>query len=259
MRPARMAVVCVTLLSVLTRMWAVGPLTGRGTATIDGIFSAGEWDAAGFVQFDANLPGGGATPAGLWVMNDSKNLYLAVQFQRDVADPGNSLGFEFDSNRNGVLDEGDDSIVMNSLAGFFDDYRTTAPPCPPGVVCGPGDTDAAFGPPGTIDGAGVFLHDGSLSTYEISHPLDSGDTGHDFALLSGEDIGFSLFLRILGEGGQFPIDFGDTEFPGFPFGGTIDISSVPETGSTSVFLALAFLGVNIFRRRNSARRVTLQA
>src|SRR5213592_1396236 len=41
-------------------------LMGNGTATIDGVFSAGEWAGAATTIFDANLPEGGTTKATLY-------------------------------------------------------------------------------------------------------------------------------------------------------------------------------------------------
>ena len=81
-------------------------------------------------------------------------------------------------------------------------FRTNTPPCPPGsaeATCGL--SDSANG--GTADGAGAFRHNGTFSMYEMSHPLNSGDVGHDFALAAGDAIGFYLDLRMIGAGGQY--------------------------------------------------------
>jgi hypothetical protein len=189
-------------------------LSGSGTATLDGVISPSEWDASGTINLLVNLPGGGTAPATLFVMNDATNLYLALRFARNVVDPGNSLGFEFSNNDSGIAANGDDAIVFNPTGGFADIFRTNAPPCPPGsppATCGLTDVSAG----GTNDGAGAFANDGTFSVYEISHPLNSGDVGHDFALSVGSTVGFFLFLRIIRAPGVFPQDFGDTDFPGF--------------------------------------------
>jgi len=107
-------------------------LFGVGTATVDGILSPGEWDAAGSIDLVINLPGGGTEAATLFVMNDATDLYLALRFARSVVDPGNSLVLEFDNNDDGVAANGDDVIVFNPAVGFFDGFRTNEPPCPPG-------------------------------------------------------------------------------------------------------------------------------
>jgi hypothetical protein len=119
---------------------------------------------------------------------------------------------EFDNNDDGVRENGDDVLVMTPGLGFTDDFRTNAPPCPPGsapATCGLRDTD--FG--GTNDGAGAFHNDGASTVYEISHPLNSGDVGHDFALHAGDRVGMFLSLRMIAAGASFPAGFGDTTFP----------------------------------------------
>jgi hypothetical protein len=195
-----------------------GPLSIAGWAstapTVDGVMAAGEWDSAGRIDLTLSLPGGGATPATLFAMNDSTNVYLALRFQRNVLDPGNSLAFEFDNNNNGVRENGDDVLLVNPAVGFFDEFRTNAPPCPsgsPAAACGFLDTQAG----GTSDGAGAFQHnpDGDFSVYEISHGLNTGDAGHDFSLSLESTVGMYLFSRMIRPGGQFPADFGDTTFP----------------------------------------------
>jgi hypothetical protein len=202
-------------------------LSGTGTATLDGVISPGEWDAAGSVNLLVNLPGGGTAPATLFVMNDASNLYLALRFARNVVDPGNSLSFDFDNNDDGIAANGDDGFGFSPPAFFGDTFRTNAPPCPPGspeAACSATDLSAG----GTNDGAGVFANDGTFSVYEMSHPLNSGDSGHDFALSVGSTVGFFLQLRMIRAPGEFPGDFGDTNFPGVRDYGHIVIA-VPNT------------------------------
>ena len=193
-------------------------LSGCGTAKIDGVLSPGEWDSAARFNLSVKVPGGGTTPATLYVMNNSVNLYVALRFNRMVVDPG-TLAFEFDNNNNGVAENGDDVFGFTPPI-FFDDFRTNAPPCPPGsgpASCGPSDLEGG----GTVDGQGAFLNDGTFSVYEMSHPLNSGDIGHDFVLNGGQTVGFFLSLRMIGPGGQYPQDFADTDFPGFRNYGSI--------------------------------------
>ncbi len=189
-------------------------LTGKGISNIDGVISPGEWDGAGHVDFVVNTPGGGTTPATLYVMNDNLNLYVALRFAQPIVDPGHSLIFEFDNNDNGVAENGDDAFGYNPDLGVIDDYRTDAPPCSPDAGqagCAAYDIDDG----GTKNGAAAFRNDGTFSVYEMSHPLNSGDVGHDFVLSAGQTVGFFLSLRMIGTGGQWPQDFGDTDFPGF--------------------------------------------
>ena len=176
------------------------PFSAFGTATIDGVWSPGEWHNAAQLDFVVNLPfpGGGTAPAKLFVMNDNSNLYLALRFRRERLDPGNTLFFEFDGDLDGQVEVGDDAILVNGPGSFFDNSKQ----CP---RCG-GQRDVDDG--GTTDGRGTIFNDGIDTVYEMSHPLDSPDDEHDFSLDSGDCTGFSLFLRILA-GGYLR----DTPFP----------------------------------------------
>ena len=183
------------------------------TIIIDGIFCGAEWNSATQFTFNVNLPEGGTTPATLFITNDATNLYLAVRFSRAAVDPGNSLSFEFDSNSDGMLDDGDDGIILNPDIGFKDLVRSsTAPPggvsCPVGGLCSYFDTQ--FG--GTNDGSAAFHNDGRFTVYEFAHPLNSGDV-HDFSRSAGQTLGLTLFLRMIAAGAVFPTGFGDTTFP----------------------------------------------
>ncbi len=187
-------------------------LSGSGTPTIDGVISPGEWDNAGFADFPVNLPEGGTTPGRVFAMNDASNLYLAIRFSRSIVDPGNTASFEFDNDHaGGARVIGDDVILFNPSAniGFLDEVRATAPPCPSGALCGFRDTDVG----GTNDGAGAFGNDGTFTVYEFSHPLDSSDDANDFSLRAGDTVGFTLFIRMIAAGAEFPVGFGDTGFP----------------------------------------------
>ena len=197
-------------------------LAGRGTAIVDGVLGPGEWRHAASLGFHAQLPGGGTAPAELLVMNDDANLYVAVRVARSVVDPGNSLGLEFDSDDDCARANGDDVVVMNPAVGLIDDFRTGAPPCPPGsatAACGLRDVDAG----GRNDGRGAFSHTGGFTVYEISHPLHSGDSGHDIDLRSGDTVGMYLFLRMIGPAGP-----GDTTFPDDGF---LEIETRPPLGA----------------------------
>jgi hypothetical protein len=197
-------------------------LSGRGTAIVDGVLGAGEWRQAASIAFHAQVPGGGTTPAELFVMNDDTNLYVAVRFARAVVDPGNSLGLELDNDDDCARANGDDAVVMNPAIGLVDDFRSNAPPCPPGspaAACGPRDFDAG----GRNDGKGAFAHDGGFTVYEISHPLHSGDAGHDIDIHAGDSVGMYLFLRMIGSGGNL----GDTTFPDDGF---LEIKTRPAPG-----------------------------
>ena len=187
---------------------------GAGTATVDGVISHGEWDNAGQINFQAKLPllsGGGTTPATVYVMNDANNLYLAVRVERATLDVS-SVAFEFDNDHDGVREAGDDLIHVNghpSLpSAFFDSFRGPCPGGPPDFLgCAWNDNQAG----GSNDGQGAAANDGTYSVYEMSHPLNSPDDDHDFALGPGSVVGFVVQVRFIV--GGFPDGFGDTSFP----------------------------------------------
>jgi hypothetical protein len=161
------------------------------------VLSPGEWNGAATFNFTANLPGEGTTPATLFVKNDAQNLYLAVRFARTTVDAGdNRLGFEFDNNNDGFgPSNGDDyfGYQFTPISVFSDAFRS-----------GGGEsvtTDTQQ------DGAGAFHNDGTNSVYEISHPLNSGQVGQDFALTAGSTIGLFFQLIIGGVTTTFPGPF----------------------------------------------------
>jgi hypothetical protein len=214
-------------------------LTGSGTATIDGVLNTLEWSGAGRADFPVNLDGGGTANGTLYVMNDSVNLYLALNYSG--ANIRNSLVFEFSNDNSGFHKNGDDVIVLNginSFLGYFDDFRTNLPPCPVSAPGACGFEDSAFG--GTVDGGGAFLTSGTSTVFEIFRPLNSGDTGHDFAVGPGQTIGFSMDL------------FGETvaTHPGIfqNFGGAITIQPTPEPATLLLVGASAALLMRRGRR-----------
>lgn len=161
-------------------------LSGVGSALIDGVLSPGEWVNAARHDFAVKKPeadGGGTAPATLLVMNDAANLYLAVQVWLPALDHS-SVTFEFDDNNDGTCNNGEDALVLNSVSGLYDDFRTGQGGSD---VCTYGPTDADAG--GATNGSGAVRNNGAFSFYEISHPLNSGDTGHDFALAPGSSVG----------------------------------------------------------------------
>jgi len=205
---------------------------GFGTATVDGVMAPGEWQCAQHADFTANLSGG-ATPATLYWMNDQTNLYLAVRIQRASTDKVNTLRFNFDNNnsantsRTGLAETGDDILVEDATAGFSDQFLTAN--CTTSTQTSCGATDASAG--GTNDGAAAFGNAGGFSVYELRHPLNSGDTAHDFALSAGSKVGLFLTMQV-GSGAQ-----GNTQWPGFRRYLTITIVST---------VAILLATINIF-------------
>jgi hypothetical protein len=147
-----------------------------GTAVVDGVRSPGEWDQAAVVDYGQYT---------FYVMNDGQNLYMALRIDSPALE-FSSLGLELDNDHNGAFFEpGDDSLVVNTVPGFFDEFRTGDD-----VFF---DTDVAGG---TTDGAGAIGNDGQSSFYEMSHPLDSADDAHDFSLHTGDTVGFVATLTV---------------------------------------------------------------
>jgi len=103
------------------------PLSGFGSATIDGVLSPGEWDTAATVNF--NLVSLFEThPATLHVMNGTTHLFLALVIRNDDFKPS-SLGVQgdvqtifFDNDHDGGIafsnsEQGDD--FMQTQIGFL--------------------------------------------------------------------------------------------------------------------------------------------
>ncbi|HTT67497.1 MAG TPA: hypothetical protein VMF70_05660, partial [Gemmatimonadales bacterium] len=166
-------------------------------AANDGVLCEPGWATATTWTFNANLPGGGTVPATIYAWNDVSNLHLAI---RVPYVPGTSeVEFDFDNTNIGALQadtdalqSGDDILSVND-GGFGDDFwQGTCPSLPGPVNTCSGQSDNTFG--GTIDGSGALHSNGSFTVYELSHPLNSGDTGHDFSLASGQTVG--MYVRI---------------------------------------------------------------
>jgi hypothetical protein len=161
-------------------------LRAYGTAVVDGLEGAGEWDHAGKWNLTLNAPGGTAQ-ATLYEMNDGANLYLAVRHNRPDLDI--VLNFAFDTDHDGVAyEEGDDVLIANAYE-FFDMFVSMQPPCDPGYTCiGVRDTAVGGTSEGSAAGSGGFL--------ELGHPLDTADDAHDFSLRFGKRVTFKLFALL---------------------------------------------------------------
>jgi hypothetical protein len=188
----------------------VGRVPKGGSVVVDGRMSPVEWGDALAFPLDVHLPGGGTVPGRLFLKHDGTNLYFAVRYARSEPNESGAVVFEFDANADGVSENGDDVFVYNSAAAqFFDDVRTNqSPPCPPDsppAFCAPQDIDVG----GTTDGAGAFAVVDGVSGWELAHPLNSGDIGHDFELGPGSTIGMWMALVLIaGE------ESANTLFPG---------------------------------------------
>jgi hypothetical protein len=178
-------------MSVESRPFVIADIGGTGTPTIDGQFDP-SWATARCLQFVANIPGGGTTPAMLCAMNDETNVYFLVRFTRGP-DPRSSVDFQFDQNHSGGINSGDDLIVFRNPEQTFEDDHwfdaTVDPSCPASSICSRSDASAG----GSVDGQGAFGNNGAETVYEISHPLNSGDS-HDIS--AGRTVDFFLGVNI---------------------------------------------------------------
>lgn len=202
----RKAMACVSLavsasaLTTLSTSWAHDPswiLGGSGTASIDGVLSAGEWDRAGSVTFDVNLPAHDTppgtpttTPATMFVMNDAVNLYVAFRIQRGTPGLATNPALFFDADHDTLRELGDDGYGMSVGAFEPANLRDTY------VVDAVGNTVLDTSDGGTNDGATAASADGTFTYIEISHPLDSLDDAHDFSLAGGDIVGFGGSINL---------------------------------------------------------------
>ena len=177
--------------------------TGRagpfGTATIDGVQSAAEWDAAAAVPFRITMSpeaGGGTADATLFLMNDGKSLYAAVRV--GAVYDNLTVRLVFDRDRDGEFEVGDDLLEVTL-------DRSVSQPGPLPFrdrfygFCGTGrcrldDTQAGSGnpPAGTTDGHAAGAFDLVSEYIEMAHPLAGPDPAHDLHLALGELTGFGL-------------------------------------------------------------------
>jgi len=153
-------------------------MSGRGEATIDGVATPGEWSSAATRPFQVELADGSVAEATLAVMAGETDLYLAVSVQKASLPGTTTVAFEFDNDADGACSDGNDAVAFTTT--FLDSFRVGG--------CLSLLADAVDG--GTNDGAGAS--DGLGTFFELSHPLASGDAGHDLDIGLGDTIGFYL-------------------------------------------------------------------
>lgn len=146
-------------------------LSGYGTATIDGKLSAGEWDSAAEIPVFAGELSGST----LFVMNDEKNLYIALSVVDDTLTSDDHIEIRFDNSHNGILDLNDDTGGLSGLVTIGDGYFD-------------GEN---YVPDSNTHGVGATQNDGTRNFIEYSKPLDTGDA-NDFNLSIGDTVGFCI-------------------------------------------------------------------
>jgi len=169
------------------------PVSGAGTASVDGMMSPGEWDRAGTIEFEAILPpdyrcASDTAPAILYVMNDRQNIYLGVRVDQ-VGFSGGGASFAFDNNNDGTTEPSDDVLQLDHAGVFVDGAVHTA--CGSPVVASCSEADQILGT--TQDGVGASSDKGIFTFFELSHPLNSTDV-NDFGLAGGDTVGFAMSL-----------------------------------------------------------------
>jgi hypothetical protein len=166
--------------------------SGCGTPTIDGVINAAEWANADTEAWTTT-----STSGILYMMNDGSNLYIGVIINDDDFASNDGFAVSFDNDNGGeiVREVGDDYVQAVGASQFYDSHW------------GGASLVSDDSPGGTIDGQGAGSHQGSSNHFELSHPLDSGDTGHDFSLSAGQTIGF--LLSILLDASWQDIDWGE--------------------------------------------------
>lgn len=211
-------------------------LSGHGTAVIDGVIDNAEWADADAPIFLVNRPGGGSPiGAALYVMNDATNLYLGfvILYLDDLID----VSLAFDASGDGQTGTvGDDSIGFATMTNAVRDN-----------FVGPSTADFDTNGGGTLDVVAATSTT-TVSTYiEMSHPLRSGDTGHDIDVGPGDLLAFYAQIRL------FPCCT-DSFYPGPVAGIEAQIQIVPEATSGSAAALVVLFGFARSRRLGAARR-----
>src|SRR3989449_4949841 len=208
--------------------------------TIDGTFSSKEWQSSATIEFNITYNiGDRITPGVLYVMNDANNLYLGIKVKDTSFNQGDVLEFFFDNNNTGVMTKGDDVLqfdvnaLMTSHIGFFDEFLNSYP-------AGLGQTEDRAVVGGTTDGTGAGSGDGQYNYLEISHPLNSGDKGHDISLKPGDTFGLLVRYDDDGRIGSFwPGETPGTPVYSFRAQITLATASMPDF-SISAYAPLPF-------------------
>ncbi|KON27062.1 hypothetical protein AC481_05785 [miscellaneous Crenarchaeota group archaeon SMTZ-80] len=142
---------------------------------IDGNLNSfsGEWANAATQEFDTI--GGTSKHGKIYVMNTQSDLFIAVEIN-DGTNNGISdfIQIIFDNDNDGTAVVGDDALMLRDL--FYDMYISSA-------------SGFTYDPIKHGSGAASF---GTSWTFEISHPLSSGEIGYDFQLSIGSIVGFTI-------------------------------------------------------------------
>ncbi len=206
-------------------------LSGKGTATIDGVIDSTEWIDADSMEFSTmldfvngtileNYPVGNSPFGGtIYVMNDGCNLYMGVKLNDSTLTSSDLLTITFDDDHDGWLEAyspfghpnnggGEDMLGLRGNNDTEDRYIVS----PYGTY-----VTSAYDPSGYKNVSGACTNDGIYSYFEIAHPLDSTDDDHDFDLSAWDTIGFTI--------GYSAPEIGETHcWPSWVYGNTIGMT-----------------------------------
>ncbi|MCS7136921.1 MAG: hypothetical protein NZ941_00950, partial [Candidatus Caldarchaeum sp.] len=163
-----------------------------GTATVDGVLSAGEYGSCiGPVTPPYNF--GGTTYTIIFCeMNDGRNDYYFFQIN-DLTQNGNDRFYLlFDNAHDGAVAACGPGIPVEDAIGYVEPPPRPLPsPLMDMHYCGQPTTDQ---PPATVDGSQHITSAHSFTPgvgyrFEFSHPLNSGDP-QDYALSIGSTVGW---------------------------------------------------------------------
>lgn len=134
---------------------------------IDGVKSANEWDAATAL---AVFSGGT-----FYYTNDDTHLYIALEMVDATAQAADGFRIRFDDTQDGVPTVGDNEIRLR-MDSYFDLFRSAF-------------SWGAVDP--TQNGMGEAGSSAGVNFFEVSFPLNSGDT-NDFAASAGGPLRFCV-------------------------------------------------------------------
>ena len=160
-------------------------MRGFGTAALDGVMAAGEWDSAGHADFTVNRAadeGGGTVPATVYVMNDESNLYLGLRISNATIG-ASALDILFGS----YNAEGSDYLAVTRSGAFRDEFIHQIAPSTWQAF-----DDVDFG--GSLDGHEAEGDATDYSFYEFAHPLNDVDDAHDLSVATPLRVSFNLWF-----------------------------------------------------------------
>jgi hypothetical protein len=133
-----------------------------------------------------------AIPGKIYVMNDADNLYIALEIQDNDDKLGDDLIIFFDNDNGGGSRVVGDHVLQ--LINIFPDVSFAYVDSyiyQPTWVSGHASD---IGDGGSSEGLAMAIHDVMThkTYYEISFPLDTADDSHDFSLVLGDVVGFTL-------------------------------------------------------------------